>query len=166
MVTQKFLNDLVKAVRKGPYPKIHLLHGKMSNEDMVSLYRNDTVKALVSLTRGEGYGLPLLEAAASGVPVIATGWSGHKDFLGKGKFISIDYTLEGIHPTRVDNQVFMQGSRWAKPKEADAKRKLRKFYEKPHMPQDWANTLSEILKEELSWEAIRKTYDLHVGKML
>jgi len=43
------------------------------------------VKALVALTRGEGYGLPILEAAASGLPVIATGWSGHMDFLKLGK---------------------------------------------------------------------------------
>ena len=166
MVTQKFLNDLLKTVRRGPYPKVHLLHGKMASSDMVSLYKNETVKALVSLTRGEGYGLPLLEAAAAGLPVIATGWSGHTDFLGKGKFISVDYTLDEIHPTRVDNKIFMQGSRWANAKESDAKRKLKKFYEKPHMPQNWANSLSETLKDELSWESVREIYDLHIGKML
>ncbi len=166
MVTQKFLNDLLNTVRPGKYPRVHLLHGKMTNDDMVSLYRNDSVKALVTLTRGEGFGLPILEAAASNVPVIATGWSGHTDFMGRGRYIVVDYNLEEIHPSRVDGSVFIQGSRWANVKEKDAKRKFRKFYEKPHMPQKWANDLSNTLKNEYSWESIKELYDLHLGKLM
>ena len=99
----------------------------MTNREMVSLYRNESVKCLVSLTRGEGYGLPILEAAAAGLPTIVTGWSGHIDFLRNGKFISVDYNLTPIHSSRVDGQIFLQGTRWASPKEKDAKRKLRKL---------------------------------------
>jgi glycosyltransferase involved in cell wall biosynthesis len=166
MVTQKFLNDLLKTVRPGKYPRVHLLHGKMTNDDMVSLYRNDSVKALVTLTRGEGFGLPILEAAASNVPVIATGWSGHTDFMGRGRYIVVDYNLEEIHPSRVDGSVFIKGSRWANVKEKDAKRKFRKFYEKPHMPQRWASDLSSTLKNEYSWESIKELYDLHLGELM
>jgi glycosyltransferase involved in cell wall biosynthesis len=166
MVTQKFLNDLLKTVRPGKFPKVHLLHGKMTNEDMVSLYRHESVNALVTLTRGEGFGLPILEAAAAGVPVIATGWSGHKDFMGKGRYIIVDYDLEEIHPSRVDGSVFIKGSRWANVKEGDAKKKIRKFYEKPDIPKRWSKELSLILKNEYSWEAIKELYDLHLGKLL
>ena len=113
IVTERFANDLIKRIRPGQFPKIHLLHGKMSNSEMVSLYKNETIKCLVSLTRGEGYGLPILEAAAAGLPTIVTGWSGHMDFLRNGKFISVDYTLDPIHPTRVDNNIFLNGTRWA-----------------------------------------------------
>ena len=166
MVTQKFLTDLLNTVRPGKYPRVHLLHGKMSNDDMVSLYRNDSVKALVTLTRGEGFGLPILEAAASGVPVIATGWSGHTDFMGRGRYIVVDYNLEEIHPSRVDGSVFIPGSRWANVKEKDAKRKFRKFYEKPHLPQKWADDLSNTLKSEYSWSSIKDLYDLHLGELM
>ena len=166
LLTERFLSELIENVRKGPYPRIHMLHGKMSNEEMVALYRNESVKALVSLTRGEGFGLPLLEAAAAGIPVIATNWSGHKDFLGRGKFIAIDYDLQPIHPSRVDGQIFIQGSRWANPKESDAKRKLRKFYERSSLPEEWAKDLSTTLKNEFSDTAISKLYDLHVGSLL
>jgi len=48
---------------------------------MLSLYTNSKIKAIVSTTHGEGCGLPLLEAAANALPVIATDWSGHLDFL-------------------------------------------------------------------------------------
>ena len=63
--------------------KIYLLHGYMTNAEMQSLYRNDKVRCLVSTTHGEGFGLPLFEAAYNGLPVIATDWSGHLDFLYK-----------------------------------------------------------------------------------
>ena len=61
--------------------KVYLLHGYMTPEEMTALYQHDTVKAFVSLTHGEGFGLPIFEAAYNGVPIIAPNWSGHSDFL-------------------------------------------------------------------------------------
>ncbi len=158
LMTEKFVKQMVKEVRKTPYPKVHLLHGKMDNREMTALMRDPTVKALVSLTRGEGYGLPTLEAAASSLPVIATGWSGHLDFL-KEDFISVDYTLGEIHPSRVDNGIFMQGTKWAHPSETDAKKRLRKFYEKSTMPRHKAQEAAKRIRQDYSFTAISKIYD-------
>ena len=126
---------------------------------MSALYRDQTVKCFIGLTRGEGYGLPILEAATAGIPVIATNWSGHLDFMKTGKFIDVDYRLSTIHETRVDNQIFMEGSRWAEPSEDHFKRRLIKFYEKPDMPRAWAKDLSEKLRETHSIESILAIYD-------
>ena len=166
LVTEKFAKDLINRIRPGEFPKIHLLHGKMTNKEMVSLYRNETVKCLVSFTRGEGYGLPILEAAATGLPTIVTNWSGHLDFLRNGKFISVDYNLEPIHPSRVDGQIFLNGARWAAVKEKDAKRKLRKFYEKSSMPTQWAKDLSQVLQKKYNHNALVDVYDLHLKEWL
>jgi len=48
---------------------------------MQSLYNNPRIKALVNLSHGEGFGLPMFDAACHGLPVIAPSWSGHCDFL-------------------------------------------------------------------------------------
>ena len=48
---------------------------------MNKLYNHPKVKCFVSLTHGEGFGRPLLEATMTGLPVIASGWSGQLDFL-------------------------------------------------------------------------------------
>ena len=58
-----------------------LLSDDASDEDINNLYfgRN----SLVSLTKGEGFGRPLLEFSLTGKPVIATNFSGHVDFLHK-----------------------------------------------------------------------------------
>ena len=63
--------------------KVYLLHGDMGEEEIHSLYRNPQIKAFVSLSHGEGFGLPHFEAAYSGLPVIAPEWSGYLDFLCK-----------------------------------------------------------------------------------
>lgn len=152
--TTNVLSQLLREVRKESFPKVHLLHGTMSDEEMAGLYRHPKINALVSLTRGEGYGLPILEAAASGLPIIATAWSGHTEFLSKGKYIGVDYKLSPIAPTKVDNKIFVQGSKWAEPNEDDFKRRLRKFLDSSATPKQWASDLRTRLLSEYSQEAV------------
>lgn len=157
-VTQMF-DVLLREVRKKPFPKVHLLHGDMSEAEVASLYRHPKIKALVSLTRGEGYGLPILEAAASGLPVIATGWSGHTDFLSHGKYIDVDYKLSPVHGTRIDNKIFMQNAKWASPSEDDFKRKVTKFRNASTIPHEWAKSLKEVILEKYSINSITRQYE-------
>jgi len=158
LITQTFEN-LVREVRKSPFPRMHLIHGDMTDEEVASLYSHPKVKALISLTKGEGFGLPILEAAASGLPVIATGWSGHIDFLKLGKFIEVDYKLTEIHPTRIDNKIFMKGSKWAIADENDFKRKVLKFRNSSALPKEWAKELQSKIIKEFSHENIEKFYN-------
>lgn len=159
MTTRLFSNLLTQVRGKNIFPKVYLLHGNMNEDEVAALYRNDKIKALVSLTRGEGFGLPLLEAAASGLPVIATGWSGHTDFMNHGKYISIDPKLTPIHKSRVDEKIFVQGAKWAEVSESEVKSKLRKFYDKPAIPLQWAKELAPIIKSKYNIDAIKENFN-------
>ena len=120
--------------------KVYLLHGDLTDEEMHSLYEHKSINALVSLTHGEGFGLPLFEAAYSGLPVLATDWSGHLDFLYKptknkqGKiknrphFARVDYELKPIAPDAVWEGVLQKDSMWAYPKQGSYKMRLREMY--------------------------------------
>eukprot|EP00455_Lapot_gusevi_P031325 TRINITY_DN3390_c0_g1_i3.p1 TRINITY_DN3390_c0_g1~~TRINITY_DN3390_c0_g1_i3.p1 ORF type:complete len:140 (-),score=4.89 TRINITY_DN3390_c0_g1_i3:26-445(-) len=77
--------------------------------EMGELYRH--MDSFVLPTRGEGWGLPILEAMMAGLPAIATNWSGHLDFLNDRN----GYLIEVDHMSLAEGADFPQGSRWAEP---------------------------------------------------
>jgi glycosyltransferase involved in cell wall biosynthesis len=162
---ENMIMKTVSEVRKGPYPKIHIIHGMMSNDEIVGLYKHPKIKLLVSPTRGEGFGLPLLEASACGLPVATTECTGHMDFMKSGKFIKFEFDMNEIHESRCDENIWMKGSKWANVREQDFKKKLRKFKSSNDVPKQWAQELSEKLKISHSPRAITEEYERALGQI-
>lgn len=142
---------------------LYLLHGEMSDEEVDAIYKHPKIKAIVSATHGEGFGLPLFEAAYNGLPVVAPGWSGHMDFLygpvkdkktkkikNKPLFAKVDYSLKHVQKEAVWDDILIQDSMWCYPSERDFKQKIRKVYSDNGMYKSWAKTLSDHLRSELS----------------
>lgn len=146
MKTVEYTNTLVKRFKQGPGPKLHLVHGNMSGEEVAALYHLPSVKAYVSATRGEGYGLPLIDAAVAGLPVIATNWSGHLEFLKKNTFIPLDYEMKEINEKKIDNRIFYKGFRWAEP----TKKSFFECLQSLSKNQDSHKSKAEILSKEVS----------------
>jgi glycosyltransferase involved in cell wall biosynthesis len=92
-------------------PPIYLLFGELTDNEMNKLYNHPKIKSMVSITKGEGFGRPLLEFTMSGKPVIASNWSGHKDFLPIDKSIMIGGTLTDVHESAVDSFI-LKDSKW------------------------------------------------------
>lgn len=92
-------------------PSVYLLFGELSDEEMNELYNHPKVKGMVSITKGEGFGRPLLEFSMTGKPIIASNWSGHKDFLPIDKAVLIGGTLTEVHDSAVDTFI-LKGSKW------------------------------------------------------
>lgn len=92
-------------------PSIYLLFGELTNKEMNDLYNHPKIKSMVSITKGEGFGRPLLEFTMTGKPIIASNWSGHKDFLPIDKSIMIGGKLTEVHESSQDAFI-IKGSKW------------------------------------------------------
>jgi hypothetical protein len=67
---------------------------------------------MVNLTRGEGFGRPLLEFTTTGKPVLSSAWSGHTDFLRSDLSFLVGGKLEQIHSSAVIEKLLLPQSKW------------------------------------------------------
>ena len=124
---EKQINELRSLHSSSKLPNIYLLHGDLSDKEMNQLYNHKKVKAMISFTKGEGFGRPLLEFTTTGKPLIAPHYSGQADFLLKDSIIEIPGGLTDIHPS-ARNQFLIEGAKWFTPDYAYAKKVFRETF--------------------------------------
>ena len=137
LMDREFMHHQLSAQISQRWPdktcKIYLLHGDMTEKEMHALYRHPQIRAKLALPHGEGFGLPIFEAAYNALPVIATGWSGQLDFLvdeeGNDHFYNVSYDISQVPDEVVWENVLIKESMWAYPRESSAKEQMRKCYE-------------------------------------
>jgi glycosyltransferase involved in cell wall biosynthesis len=157
--TQQRLQGLLQEYKDAKC-KVYLIHGNMSQGELTSLFNHPKIKCMVSLTHGEGFGLPLFEAAYNGLPIIAPDWSGHRDFLyapkkttKKGKttnkikphFAKVAYEIKKIQKQVVWKGVLHEDSSWCYPTKESYSTRLRDVY----TDYNRFNNLSQALKRHI-----------------
>ena len=147
--------------------KLYLLHGDMTDEEIQSLYLHEKINAFVSLTHGEGFGLPIFEAAYSGMPVVTSGWSGQCDYLfdrsGRENFYNVAFDINHIQEEAIWDGILQKDSMWAYPRETSAKEQMRKCLEDVTNKKTTSCEYSKDLEERFSAE---KMYNLFVDSIL
>jgi hypothetical protein len=98
----KMIKDTVKSTN---LPNIYLLHGEFTDVEMNEIYNHSKVKAMVNLTKGEGFGRPLLEFSLTNKPIITTNWSGHTDYLNPEFVTLLPGVMTKVHPTAANNML-------------------------------------------------------------
>ena len=140
-------------------PKIYILHGNMKPIELKSLYSSEKVSALVSLSKGEGFGLTLLEAAACGLPIIAANYSAYTEFL-DDNFIKVDYKLENIPKSKVDNKIFSQNAMWSIYDNRSLHMNVLKYFNNVNLYNKISKDLQVIIRNNFNKESILKKYKL------
>lgn len=106
------INQIRTSVNSTDLPKVYLLHGDFTDQEMNTLYNHPKIKAMISLTKGEGFGRPLLEFSLTKKPIIATNWSGHTDFLDEQHTILLPGQLTQVHPSAAVQNMILPESQW------------------------------------------------------
>ena len=162
-IDKDFLEKALKSVVDA-YPnkkcKVYFLHGYMNEEEIHSLYVHPKIKAMINFGHGEGFGLPLFEAAYSGLPVITHDFGGQKDFLYAPKkdkkgveklrphFSKVNYDLKPVQKEVLWQGVIEPDMQWAYPSEASCKTAMREAVKNYGLLQGEAKRLKGWLEKE------------------
>jgi hypothetical protein len=128
---------------------------------MTGLYQNDKIKGMINIAHGEGFGLPMFEAAREGLPITTIGWSGQLDFLhhnGKDYFNKVDFTLQPIQKQAHWPGVLEADAMWANADQGSYKMALRRAFKNYDKMKSQSEELKKINSEKFSDEVLFKTF--------
>jgi len=154
----KRINMIKKTVNSKDLPNVYLLHGEFSDSEMNELYNHSKVKAMINLTKGEGFGRPLLEFSLTKKPIITTDWSGQKDFL-DSKFVTmLSGTLTNVHPSAANNWLLKE-SQWFSVDTGQVGHHMKNMFENYKTYIDGAKRQAYKSKNEFSWDKMKEKVD-------
>ncbi len=130
-------------------PIVVMLNPTFTSHQMGSLYRS--ADAFVLPTRGEGWGMPVLEAMACGLPVIATRWSGLADFLHEG----VGYPLEPKRLVPAEARCpYYEGFEWADPDVEQLRALMRQVADDPEAAREKGLVAAAEVAATWTWDHV------------
>jgi hypothetical protein len=151
------IDGIKKQVGGDDLPNIYLLHGELEDKDINDLYNHSKIKAMISLTKGEGFGRPLLEFSVCKKPIIASNWSGHIDFLDKEFCCLISGEVKQIHPSSVVDKMIIRESGWFYPNIGETKFYLKDVFENYEKYLERAKRQAYKSKTQFSFEKMKES---------
>ena len=136
--------------RKGAAP-IYMYEVELEKYELGRMY--NMAQVFVWPSRGEGFGLPAIEAAACGMPIIASNHSAHLEFLLKdGKPLPGVLLLDGkIVDYDGGDSMYYPGFKWFEPDINDLRKKMRYAFEHYKELKEKALETSEYIRKEFDW---------------
>lgn len=147
--------DAIRNLVGGDTPNVYLLHGELDDSDMNNLYNHNKVKAMFNMTKGEGFGRPLLEFSLCKKPIIASGWSGQTDFLQKDTSCLLGGQVLQVHPSARVQDIILGEAGWFSPDVSQAKHYLKEVYEKYDKYVEIAKKQSHFSKTNFSFDKMK-----------
>jgi glycosyltransferase involved in cell wall biosynthesis len=164
--TKKKIQEVKDMFTGVDLPNIYLIHGDFTIEEMSTLYNHPKIGAFITCTHGEGFGRPMLEASCCDLPVIATKWSGHLDFLTDSESMLIDGFLKEVPKSALWKPIIVEPSKWFNVNEADVVRKIRTFHKKRKLIQKKASRLGKRNRREFSLKAMADKFNGIINDVL
>jgi len=156
--TKERLQMILNHTQQDRKCKVYLFHGSLSDAEMVSLYKNKNVSAYITTSHGEGFGLPVFEAAQHGVPVIAPNWGGIKDFSGDS-FVELEYEEREIEEHQVWEDIFEADSKWCFPKLESVRTQMREVYNNLNKYKKQAKAHQNFISENFTEQTLNIRYN-------
>jgi hypothetical protein len=145
-------------------PNVYLVHGELTDEEMNALYNHPKVKAMVSFTKAEGFGRPLLEFSTTSKPIIAPHYSGQADFLKKDFICALPGQLTPIHPSAA-NEFLIAEAKWFTPDYGQAMAMMQDVQKNYKKWCELAKRQRYFVNTTFTKTSIAKTYETVLAKV-
>ena len=139
-------------------PNVYLVHGDLKEEELNYLYNHPKVKSLVNLTHGEGFGRPMLEATMTGLPVMASGWSGQMDFLDRNQSVLIGGELKQVPKSVVWKDIIIPQSQWYNVDEASVVKAFKHIHKNNLQVKKNAKQLMETNRKKFTLDKMTEKF--------
>jgi len=132
-------------------PKVYLVHGAFTTEDMSRLYHNAQVFVMPS--SGESFGMPIVEAIASGIPVITTSGTAPDTFLNPEKTVLLNHKWVPLRREMFWQHVYEPPQQMIQPDWKDLERMMMRSFEKYSIAKNLVlEQRQELMDRKLTWE--------------
>ena len=126
----------------------YLFNLEFPHYQLGALYRS--ADAFVSVSRGEGWNMPLMEAMACGLPAIATDWGAHQEFVHDG--VAYPLRVRKLVPAMAKCPYYA-GFSWADPDPEHLRYLLRHVYENRDEARARGQAAARQMAAHWTWEA-------------
>jgi len=130
-------------------PKVLWFRHMLSDAMMPSLYK--AADCFVSTTRGEGWGLGLIQAMSMELPSIVTGWSAHTDYANESNAYMIDYEMIETHASMLWHPSY-KNAFYADPSIEHTRSLMRQVYENYEEAKAKGIQARKDIKKNYTWE--------------
>ena len=158
------INQIKATMGDQRLPNVYLLHGEFSDVEMNEIYNHPKVKAMVSLTKGEGFGRPLLEFSLTKKPIIATNWSGHIDFLNSTFTSLISGELKNVDDSAVVKDMILKESKWFTPDSGEIGHYLKDMFKNYKKYAELGKRQAHYSKTNFSWGKMDEKLNEYLDK--
>jgi len=161
--------DRIKSIKdvygEAKLPNIYVLSGEFDDKEVNELYNHPKIKAMVSFTKGEGFGRPLLEFSTTGKPIITSGWSGHMDFLNPEFNVLLPGELENVDPSAA-NDWLIKEAQWFKISPTHAISSLKEVYKHYKKYHQRSKKQRYYAIKNYSWEKMKELVNVKLDTNL
>jgi len=159
------IKTIKESIQADTLPNVYLLHGEFTDKEINELYNHKKVKAMVSLTKGEGFGRPLLEFSLTKKPIITTNWSGHTDFLDSKFTTLVSGEITQVHPSAVQKDMILAESGWFAPNTIEVSQHLVNMFENYKGYEKGTMLQYHRSKNNFSFEGMKEVLGLLLDKI-